>query len=123
MSEKRMNLGIYCVRDKVVDTFGLPFCAENDAVALRHFVSCYIHLDDNVISDFSIVEVAQFDPDNGSVHGYDTGCFREVYNGTEILSHVMGKRQELFDIEMSVEAEIEELKKLKKSIDNKEVKQ
>lgn len=122
MSEKRINLGIYSIRDKVVDIFGLPFCAENDAVALRHFATCYIHLDDNVISDLSIVELAQFDPDTGEVHGYDKGSFREVYNGSEILSYVLSKRQEIMDIELSVQGEIDELKNLKNSISKKEVK-
>lgn len=111
--ENKVNVGIYVIFDKVVGNYGLPFCAENDAVALRNFMARYLFLDDSLISDFSVIEVGQYDGETGKVEGYQPGSFREVYPGEVLLKEVLIKRDELNEIQTIAQQEIDDLMKLK----------
>lgn len=111
--ETRLNYGVYVVYDNASEQYGLPFVADNNEVALRNVVSTIIELDDNVIMDFELIEIGQYDPVNGNIDGYQ--LHSSIASPRDILMKVHHCREELDVIKKQALHELDELKKLKES--------
>lgn len=109
--ENKLNFGVYVLYDHATENYGLPFVANNNDVALRNVVSSIIHLDDNVIMDFELIEIGQYDSDNGKIDGYQ--LHSSIASPRDILTKVHHCREELDEIKKKALQELEELKKLK----------
>lgn len=109
--ENKLNFGVYVLFDHATENYGLPFVADNNEVALRNVVSSIIHLDDNVIMDFELIEIGQYDSANGNIDGYQ--LHTSIASSRDILIKVHHCREELDEIKKKALQELEELKKLK----------
>lgn len=115
MMENSLNYGVYVLFDRATDEYGLPFVAPNMSVAIRTSVSTMISLDDNVIQDFELIEIGQFDKDAGVIEGYPSDSFVSAAFPETLLAKVYQTREDLDKIKELALSEYEELKKLKES--------
>lgn len=112
--ENEMNYGVYVLYDYSTEKYGLPFVAVSTENALRSVVSSIIHLDDNVINDFGLFEIGQYDIENAKIIGNDLHI--SVAGGDFILKKVYQAREDLEAIKKDALAEYEELRKLKMEV-------
>lgn len=114
MIEKRLNFGVYALYDCVTVEYGLPFVSFSGESAIRSAVSSLIALDDNVISDFELFEIGQFDKDNGRIEGYETNI--SICGSHDLLKKVIQLRAEIDEQKKEALEELEALKKLRQEV-------
>ncbi len=119
MLENGVNFGVYSIHDETLEQFGPPFIAENDSQVLRKCAADFILYDDVVLSDIKVFEIGQFDPKTGEIHGYSKDSFRLSCTGTDVLSKIKSYRIKIKDAEDLARKDIDELKKLKVSKEDK----
>jgi len=66
-----MIVKVFTLRDKKVEVFGLPFCAQNEKAAQR-MVQQSMEMTNSQIGrypeDFDVYEIAEFDDNNGQIN-------------------------------------------------------
>ena len=114
-----VNCGVYSIYDESLDQFGFPFIAENDLEVLRKCASDFILYDDVVLSDIKVFEIGQFDPKTGKIEGYSIDSFYLSCTGIDILAKIKSYRIKIKEAEYLAQKDIDELKNLKDSKENK----
>lgn len=107
-----MNYGVYVVYDDATEQYGLPFVAENKEAAIRQFVSTFLHVNDNVLTDMSIFEIGEYDSVKGIITGYSIDSRFLVCDPDTLIKKTIMVRTDLDAIRKEAYAELDELKKL-----------
>ncbi len=108
-----MNYGVYVVYDDATEQYGLPFVAENKESAIREFVSTFLSVDDNVLTDMSIFEIGEYEPVKGIITGYPTDSRFLVCDSDTLIKKIIMVRTDLDAIRKEAYAELDELKKIR----------
>lgn len=118
-----MNYGVYVVYDDATEQYGLPFVAENKEAAIREFVSTFLSIDDNVLTDMSIFEIGQYDPVRGIISGYSIDSRFLVCDSDILIKKIIQVRADLDAIRKEAYEELDEFRKIKEEMNKpKEVK-
>lgn len=111
-----MNYGVYVVYDDATEQYGLPFVAENKEAAIRQFVSTFLSIDDNVLTDMSIFEIGEYEPVKGIITGYSSDSRYLVCDPDTLIKKIIMVRTDLDAIRKEAYAELDELKKIHSEI-------
>lgn len=74
-----MKLKLYSIRDTISEIFNKPFCANNDASAIRAFANAMAENPDK--DDFNLYYLGEYYDQSGEIVPHEV---IRIYNGTDV---------------------------------------